>query len=359
MAKGEKSRYDGRCRYSYEYYVDDESCVVRFVNSQEGFVVFDDQIRGSIEFSNQELDDFIIRRIDGFLIYNFCVVVDDWDMEIIYVIRGEDYINNTLRQINIFKVLKASVSVYAYVFMINGDDGKKLFKRYGVVSVMQYRDDGYLLEVLLNYLVRLGWFYGDQEIFIREEMIKYFILNVVSKFVSAFNIDKLLWLNYYYINALSSEYVVIYLQWYIEQENIDIRNGSQLVDLVKLLGERCKTLKEMVQSCRYFYEDFVEFDVDVAKKYLRSVARQSLEVVRDKLVAIIDWIVENVYYVIQATADELEVGMGKVGMSLRVVVIGAGQFLVLDVIVYVIGKIRSIERINKALDFIVERENQQ
>lgn len=359
MVKGEKLCYDGCCCYSYEYYVDDELCVVCFVNLQEGFVVFDDQICGLIEFSNQELDDFIICCIDGFLIYNFCVVVDDWDMEIIYVICGEDYINNMLCQINIFKVLKVLVLVYVYVFMINGDDGKKLFKCYGVVSVMQYCDDGYLLEVLLNYLVCLGWFYGDQEIFICEEMIKYFILNVVSKFVSVFNIDKLLWLNYYYINVLLLEYVVIYLQWYIEQENIDICNGLQLVDLVKLLGECCKMLKEMVQSCCYFYEDFVEFDVDVVKKYLCLVVCQLLEVVCDKLVVIIDWIVENVYYVIQVMVDELEVGMGKVGMLLCVVVIGVGQFLVLDVIVYVIGKICSIECINKVLDFIVECENQQ
>ena len=256
MAKGEKPRYDGRCRHSHEHHADDEPCVVRFANPQEGSVVFDDQIRGPIEFSNQELDDLIIRRTDGSPTYNFCVVVDDWDMEITHVIRGEDHINNTPRQINILKALKAPVPVYAHVSMINGDDGKKLSKRHGAVSVMQYRDDGYLPEALLNYLVRLGWSHGDQEIFTREEMIKYFTLNAVSKSASAFNTDKLLWLNHHYINALPPEYVATHLQWHIEQENIDTRNGPQLADLVKLLGERCKTLKEMAQSCRYFYEDF-------------------------------------------------------------------------------------------------------
>ena len=262
MAKGEKPRYDGRCRHSHEHHADDEPCVVRFANPQEGSVVFDDQIRGPIEFSNQELDDLIIRRTDGSPTYNFCVVVDDWDMEITHVIRGEDHINNTPRQINILKALKAPVPVYAHVSMINGDDGKKLSKRHGAVSVMQYRDDGYLPEALLNYLVRLGWSHGDQEIFTREEMIKYFTLNAVSKSASAFNTDKLLWLNHHYINALPPEYVATHLQWHIEQENIDTRNGPQLADLVKLLGERCKTLKEMAQSCRYFYEDFAEFDAD-------------------------------------------------------------------------------------------------
>lgn len=278
MAKGEKPRYDGRCRHSHEHHADDEPCVVRFANPQEGSVVFDDQIRGPIEFSNQELDDLIIRRTDGSPTYNFCVVVDDWDMEITHVIRGEDHINNTPRQINILKALKAPVPVYAHVSMINGDDGKKLSKRHGAVSVMQYRDDGYLPEALLNYLVRLGWSHGDQEIFTREEMIKYFTLNAVSKSASAFNTDKLLWLNHHYINALPPEYVATHLQWHIEQENIDTRNGPQLAELVKLLGERCKTLKEMAQSCRYFYEDFAEFDADAAKKHLRPVARQPLEV---------------------------------------------------------------------------------
>ncbi|AXW96804.2 glutamate--tRNA ligase [Cronobacter sakazakii] len=359
MAKGEKPRYDGRCRHSHEHHADDEPCVVRFANPQDGSVVFDDQIRGPIEFSNLELDDLIIRRTDGSPTYNFCVVVDDWDMEITHVIRGEDHINNTPRQINILKALGAPVPLYAHVSMINGDDGKKLSKRHGAVSVMQYRDDGYLPEALLNYLVRLGWSHGDQEIFSREEMIKFFTLDAVSKSASAFNTDKLLWLNHHYINTLAPEYVATHLQWHIEQENIDTRNGPQLAELVKLLGERCKTLKEMAQTCRYFYEDFSEFDADAAKKHLRPVARQPLEVVRDKLATLTDWTAENVHHAIQATADELEVGMGKVGMPLRVAVTGAGQSPGLDVTVHAIGKSRSVERINKALAFIAERENQQ
>ncbi|EGT4354844.1 glutamate--tRNA ligase [Cronobacter sakazakii] len=359
MAKGEKPRYDGRCRHNHEHHADDEPCVVRFANPQDGSVVFDDQIRGPIEFSNLELDDLIIRRTDGSPTYNFCVVVDDWDMEITHVIRGEDHINNTPRQINILKALGAPVPLYAHVSMINGDDGKKLSKRHGAVSVMQYRDDGYLPEALLNYLVRLGWSHGDQEIFSREEMIKFFALDAVSKSASAFNTDKLLWLNHHYINTLAPEYVATHLQWHIEQENIDTRNGPQLAELVKLLGERCKTLKEMAQTCRYFYEDFSEFDADAAKKHLRPVARQPLEVVRDKLAALTDWTAENVHHAIQATADELEVGMGKVGMPLRVAVTGAGQSPGLDVTVHAIGKSRSVERINKALAFIAERENQQ
>jgi glutamyl-tRNA synthetase len=241
--------------------------------------------------------------------------------------------------------------------MINGDDGKKLSKRHGAVSVMQYRDDGYLPEALLNYLVRLGWSSGDQEIFTREEMIKLFSLGAVSKSASAFNTDKLLWLNHHYINTLAPEYVATHLQWHIEQENIDTRNGPQL-DLVKLLGERCKTLKEIAASCRYFYEDFVS----LMPTRRRNICVR-LRVSRWKWCAtnwrVTDWTAENVHHAIQATADELEVGMGKVGMPLRVAVTGAGQSPALDVTVHAIGKSRSVERINKALAFIAERESQQ
>jgi glutamyl-tRNA synthetase len=356
MAKGEKPRYDGRCRHDRSHHDASEPCVVRFANPQEGSVVFNDLIRGPIEFSNQELDDLIIRRTDGSPTYNFCVVVDDWDMEITHVVRGEDHINNTPRQINILKALNAPVPEYAHVSMILGDDGKKLSKRHGAVSVMQYRDDGYLPEALLNYLVRLGWSHGDQEVFSIEEMKQMFTLEAVSKSASAFNTDKLLWLNHHYINHMDPNYVATHLQWHIEQEQIDTRNGPQLSELVTLLGERCKTLKEMAASCRYFYEDFAEFDADAAKKHLRPVARQPLEVVRDKLQAITEWNAHNIHEAIQATADELEVGMGKVGMPLRVAVTGGGQSPALDVTVNAIGQSRSLERINKALEFIQARE---
>jgi glutamyl-tRNA synthetase len=359
MANNEKPRYDGRCRDSHEHHSADEPCVVRFRNPQEGSVIFDDQIRGPIEFSNLELDDLIIRRTDGAPTYNFCVVVDDWDMEITHVIRGEDHINNTPRQINILKALGAPVPVYAHVSMILGDDGKKLSKRHGAVGVMQYRDDGYLPEALLNYLVRLGWSHGDQEIFSIDEMKALFSLDSVSKSASAFNTEKLLWLNHHYINALPPEYVATQLQWHIEQQNIDTRNGPELSALVKLLGERCKTLKEMAESCHYFYQDFSEFDDAAAKKHLRPVARQPLEAVRANLAAITDWTPENVHNAIQGTADELGVGMGKVGMPLRVAVTGAGMSPGMDVTVHAIGQSRTLSRIDQALAYIAEREAQQ
>ncbi len=332
--------------------------MVRFRNPQEGSVIFDDKIRGPIEFSNQELDDLIIRRTDGSPTYNFCVVVDDWDMEITHVIRGEDHINNTPRQINILKALGAPVPEYAHVSMILGDDGKKLSKRHGAVGVMQYRDDGYLPQALLNYLVRLGWSHGDQEIFSIDEMKEFFTLEAINKSASAFNTEKLQWLNHHYINHMPAEEVAVHLAWHVEQLGIETRNGPELKDIVKLLGERCKTLKEMAESCRYFYADFSEFDADAAKKHLRPVARQPLEAVRAKLAAITVWTPENVHDAIQGTADELGVGMGKVGMPLRVAVTGAGQSPGMDVTVHAIGQKRSLQRIDMALAYIAEREAQ-
>lgn len=223
---------------------------------------------------------------------------------------------------------------------------------------MQYRDDGYLPQALLNYLVRLGWSHGDQEIFSIDEMKEFFTLEAINKSASAFNTEKLQWLNHHYINHMPAEEVAVHLAWHVEQLGIETRNGPELKDLVKLLGERCKTLKEMAESCRYFYEDFSEFDADAAKKHLRPVARQPLEAVRAKLAAITVWTPENVHDAIQGTADELGVGMGKVGMPLRVAVTGAGQSPGMDVTVHAIGQKRSLQRIDMALAYIAEREAQ-
>lgn len=218
-ANGEAQKYDGCCR-DLPARETDEPFVVRFKNPIGGSVVFDDHVRGRIEFSNDALDDLIIARTDGVPTYNFCVVVDDWDMGITCVVRGEDHINNTPRQINILKALGAPIPEYAHVSMILGDDGAKLSKRHGAVSVMQYRDDGYLPEALLNYLVRLGWSHGDQEIFSLEEMKQFFKLSDINKAASAFNTDKLVWLNQHYIKSLDPEYVATHLQWHMDDQKL-------------------------------------------------------------------------------------------------------------------------------------------
>ncbi|VAY02423.1 Glutamate--tRNA ligase [Arsenophonus endosymbiont of Aleurodicus dispersus] len=355
MARGEKPRYDGCCRDYVHNHIPNKPHVVRFRNPQQGSVIFEDQIRGLIEFNNLELDDLIIRRTDGSPTYNFCVVIDDWDMKITHVIRGEDHINNTPRQINILTALGAPIPAYAHVSMILGDDGKKLSKRHRAVSVMKYRDDGYLPEALLNYLVRLGWSHGDQEIFNREEMISYFSLDAINKSASVFNTNKLLWMNHHYINSLPAEYIAAHLAWHLEQQGIDTKIGPSLADLVKLLGKRCKTLKEIADSCRYFYQDFVAFNSDAAKKYLRPIARLPLEMVQAKLVAISDWTCDNVHQAIEATAKQLAIGLGKVCMPLRVAVTGTGKSPSVDATVHAIGQNRSLKRIDNALVYINKR----
>ncbi|MCF7503787.1 MULTISPECIES: glutamate--tRNA ligase [Vibrio] len=334
-----------------------DACVIRFRNPKEGSVVFDDQIRGRIEISNSQLDDLIIRRTDGAPTYNFVVVVDDWDMGITHVVRGEDHINNTPRQINIYEALGAPVPTFAHCAMILGDDGAKLSKRHGAVSVMQYRDEGYLPNALNNYLVRLGWSHGDQEIFSQEEMIEFFSLKAISKSASAFNTEKLLWLNNHYIKTSEPEYVAKYLQWHLDAQKIDTTNGPAITEVIKLVGERCNTLIELAEQSRYFYEDFSEFEAGAAKKHLRGVAKGPLDLALAKVEALEDFTTANIKDgVIAAVCEELEIGMGKIGMPLRVAVTGGGQSPSVDAVMELVGKERVIARIKMALEFIAERE---
>ena len=353
---GEKPRYPGTWRDRTDH-PQGQPYVIRFKNPLEGSVVFNDHVRGRIEISNTELDDLIIQRSDGTPTYNFCVVVDDWDMGISHVVRGEDHINNTPRQINILKALGAPVPEYAHVSMILGDDGKKLSKRHGAVSVMQYRDDGYLPQAVKNYLVRLGWAHGDQEIFSEQEMIELFSLDAIGQSASAFNTEKLVWLNQHYIKSLPAEEVARHATWHFEQQGISLDNGPALTDVIAIQADRVKTLKELAQISAYFYQDYEEFDANAAKKHLRPVAREALELVQQKLAAIGDWNPQTIQAAINDTAEELGVGMGKVGMPLRVAATGSGNSPSLDVTLNLLSQDKIVERINKALTFIANREN--
>ncbi|MEZ9233298.1 glutamate--tRNA ligase [Vibrio amylolyticus] len=359
-ANKEMARYDAnhpKIVAANEAAQEGDACVIRFRNPKEGSVVFDDQIRGRIEIANSQLDDLIIRRTDGAPTYNFVVVVDDWDMGITHVVRGEDHINNTPRQINIYEALGAPVPTFAHCAMILGDDGAKLSKRHGAVSVMQYRDEGYLPNALNNYLVRLGWSHGDQEIFSQEEMINLFALDAISKSASAFNTEKLLWLNNHYIKTSEPEYVAEYLQWHLDAQKIDTANGPAIIEVIKLVGERCNTLIELAEQSRYFYEDFSEFEAGAAKKHLRGVAKGPLELALAKVEALEEFTTANIKDgVIAAVCEELEIGMGKIGMPLRVAVTGGGQSPSVDAVMELVGKERAIARIKMALEFIAERE---
>jgi glutamyl-tRNA synthetase len=352
MAQRLKPRYDGHCR---ERPVDpSDPHVIRFRNPLDGNVVVDDMIRGPMVFSNSELDDLIIRRSDGSPTYNLAVVVDDMDMAITHVIRGDDHINNTPRQINILRALGVEPPRYAHVPMILGDDGARLSKRHGAVSVISYRDAGYLPEALLNYLVRLGWSHGDQEIFSLEEMIALFDIQDVNKAASSFNTDKLDWLNQEYMKANDPARVARLLSPHLGKLGIDPSLGPDPVLVVQAQAARAKTLVELAEISAFCYQDFADFDPDAAKKHLRPVAREALVRLKAafELMALEDWTPEALHRVVERVADELGEKLGKVAQPLRVAIVGRAASPGIDVTLQLVGKEATLRRIERALAYI-------
>jgi glutamyl-tRNA synthetase len=358
MTAKEKPRYDGLCRDRRDK-PEGVQPVVRFRNPRGGTVVISDLIRGPVEVSNDELDDLIIARSDGSPTYNLTVVVDDLDMGITHVIRGDDHLNNAPRQINILKALGAEPPLYAHVPMILGADGKRLSKRHGAVSVMQYEEEGFLPQALLNYLVRLGWSSGDREIFSVEEMIGLFDLAGINKAASTFNPEKLLWINEQYIKSMAANELAERLLPYMRRAGLDINNGPPLAEVVEALRDRCKTLVEMAGSSRCYYADFERFDENAAKKHLRPVVKQPLQRVRQLLTALSGWRAQAIHECIEQAAAELEVGLGKVGQPLRVAVTGSSASPAIDITLQLVGRHRSLQRIDRALAYIDEREAAQ
>lgn len=354
-ANGEKPRYDGRYRDFTGEPPKGIDPVIRFKNPLEGEVVINDIVKGKVTVSNKELDDLIIARSDGTPTYNLTVVVDDWDMQVTHVIRGDDHLNNTPRQINLYNALGAELPTFAHIPMVLGEDGSRLSKRHGAVSVLQYKEDGFLPEALLNYLVRLGWSYKDQEVFTVNEMVEYFDLNKVNSAPSTFNYDKLVWINQQHIQNTDTENLVQNLKPFMEARGLDVSQGPSLSQVADLLRERAKTLVEMADSAVYFYHDFDAFEEGAAKKHLRGVAEEPLKKIQEKFAALSDWKVESIHQAIQSTATELDVGMGKVGMPLRVAITGGGQSPSIDATAELIGQARCVKRIGMALDFIHER----
>jgi glutamyl-tRNA synthetase len=353
FANKEKPRYDGHCRKQNLPENKEQPFVIRFKNPQEGSVEFEDQILGSLSFQNSELDDLIIIRTDGFPTYNFCVVVDDLDMKITHVIRGFDHINNTPRQINIFLAFNAKPPIYAHVPTILGNDGKKLSKRHGAASVLQYRDEGFLPEAVLNYLVRLGWSYGDQEIFSRDEMIKLFDIKDINKAAAAFNPEKLLWLNRHYIKTLDPQRVASHLMLQMHELKIDYSKGPKLSEIVIALRERAETLREMAVKSRYFYEDFTDYQED-AKKHFTPEAATFLQAAHHRLDVLNAWTDANLHQVIEDIAKQFELKLGKVAQPIRIAVTGAVVSPPLNITLRLLGKQLALRRIDKALSYIAD-----
>jgi glutamyl-tRNA synthetase len=329
--------------------------VVRFRNPDDGDVVIEDRVRGRVVVSNRELDDLIIARSDGTPTYNFTVVVDDLDMRVSHVIRGDDHLNNTPRQINILKALGAEPPVYAHVPMILGADGARLSKRHGAVSVMQYRNDGYLPEAVLNYLVRLGWSHGDQEIFALDEMISLFEIDNINHSASTFNPDKLLWLNHHYLMHADPAHVAHHLRWHLGQLGIDPAKGPDPVEIVKAQRERNKTLVDMASSSAFFYREFDQYDEKAASKNLTTEAARCLEALQIRLDELAHWERSSLHQAIAQTAEALGVKMGLVAQPLRVAVSGTAVSPPIDLTLEILGRDTTRARIQRALKFIAGR----
>lgn len=355
MANKEKPRYNGKCR-DLAGSKKDQEAVIRFKNPVDGAVTIPDLIKGDIVVGNKELDDLIIARGDGTPTYNLTVVVDDMDMRVTHVIRGDDHINNTPRQMNILKALGAELPKYAHLPMILGADGARLSKRHGAVSVMQFRDEGYLPEALLNYLVRLGWSHGDQEIFSIDEMIQYFELENVNGSASAFNMEKLLWLNHQYIMNSESAHVARHLSWHMGQLGIDPTEGPSLADVVKAQRERCKTLVEIAAASVYFYKEFETYDEKAAKKNFNPAAADVLTQLHDLFAAVPEWDGHVLHELVVNLAETLELGLGKVAQPLRVAVCGSAVSPAIDVTLSLLGKDKTLARINRAIKHIKASE---
>jgi glutamyl-tRNA synthetase len=350
LARKEKPRYDGRCRAGRKPIVG-ATPVVRFKNPQAGAVVVADAVHGNVVFQNEELDDLIIERSDGNPTYNFCVVVDDYDMQVTHVIRGDDHLNNTPRQMNMLRAMGVEPPVYAHLPMILGPDGTKLSKRHGAVSVLAYREEGYLPEALLNYLARLGWSHGDQEIFTLAEMTALFDIADVNKSASAINPDKLAWINQQHLVRQPPARIVPELRWQLERLGVAGPDDATLEAVVLAQRERSKTLREMATASRFFFEAPATYDEKSARKHLTAEAATQLEQSKSTLLALTDWKAGPIHEAIQAQAEAGGLGLGKVAQPIRVAVSGGSVSPPIDQTLAILGREETLARLERAIAF--------
>ena len=349
MAAGEKPRYNGAYRDANAGWRDDPNRVIRFKNPVDGVVAWDDKVKGRIEIANSELDDLVIFRSDGYATYNFAVVVDDIDMRITDVVRGDDHVNNTPRQINIYRALGAPVPHFAHLPMILDEQGAKLSKRTGAADVMQYREMGYLPHALLNYLVRLGWSHGDQEVFSIAEMQSLFDLADVNAKAARLDMAKLGWLNQQYLKSDDPEAVAQHLVWHLEQAGYDLAKGPKPADLVVALRERVQTLKEMAEKSAVWFGALTHYDEAAVAKHFKAEARAPLQDARARIAALAAWTPDAIGDALKATAEAQGIGMGKIAQPMRVAITGTQVSPDIGWTVYLCGRDEALARIDAAL----------
>ncbi|MHB1100610.1 MAG: glutamate--tRNA ligase [Burkholderiales bacterium] len=346
-ARGEKPRYDGRWRNSKQSLPTDVTPVLRFKNPLEGEVVLEDIVKGRIIVQNSELDDLVIMRADGTPTYNFGVVIDDMDMGITHVIRGDDHVNNTPRQINILKALGAPLPIYAHLPMILGEDGERLSKRHGAVSVMQYSEDGYLPEALLNYLARLGWSHGDEEVFDLKQFIEWFGLDKISKSAAQFNPEKLLWINQQHMKHADDSRLAMLVKPFLERDGCDAENGPDLEKICNLLKERVNTVEELADATVYFYRR-LDPSPELANEHYSSENILHFDELIARL-SNIAWTREMLAQTLKAFASEKGMKLGKIAMPLRVMVTGEAHTPPIDAVLELLGREEVLSRMKYQL----------
>ncbi len=351
QSRGRVYRYEGNCR-SLSSHPENVPFAIRLATPEVGGIVVEDMIRGNITFEAKEIDDFVIQKTDGFPTYNFAVVIDDVTMEITHVIRGDDHLANTPKQILIYEALGFEVPGIAHVSMILGSDKAKLSKRHGATSVIAYREMGYLPEALVNYLTRLGWSYGDQEIFTREELIEKFTLENVGKSPAVFNPEKLAWLNGWYIRNKPSEEIAELIVPFLEKRGFRVSPGGRLIKIVESQRERAKTLADFAESSDYFFVDDIRYEEGARRKFLTPEAKQVFEILIDKLTTLSDFRVPELERIFDEIIEKKGLKLVQVAQPVRVALTGGtvspGIFEVMEIL----GKDKVIERLGRAISSI-------
>ena len=350
-ARGEKPRYDGRWRPEPGKVLppppSGAQAVVRFRNPVEGGVGWNDLVKGRIEFANAELDDLVIARADGTPTYNFCVVVDDWDMQITHVIRGDDHVNNTPRQINILQALGAKIPEYAHLSMILGDDGAKLSKRHGAVSVMQYREEGYLPEAIVNYLARLGWSHGDDELFSREQLVAWFDLSHITPSAAQFNTEKLRWVNQHYIKLADDARLAELTRPFLLQQNLNPDHGSALASVCALIKDRASTILELAHAAAIFYRN-PQPDAALLAQHVTPDVLPALRELNEKFSGI-NWDKSAISAAIKETLANHQLKMPKLAMPVRLLVTGETQTPAIDATLALFDQTTVVSRMDSIL----------